>query len=128
MQGELEKYREILSRKVEEARRGISARNVAKAMARDNCPADEGDLSQQSHEEWLFIQRNMLESNRLRELMDALRRIKEGVYGVCLSCEEPISRKRLDALPWARFCVSCQERVTQDPEAETRDRQTPALR
>jgi DnaK suppressor protein len=32
-------------------------------------------------------------------------------YGVCLECEEPISPKRLDAVPWARYCVSCQERI-----------------
>ena len=31
--------------------------------------------------------------------------------GVCLECEEPISAKRLDAVPWARYCVACQERI-----------------
>ena len=32
-------------------------------------------------------------------------------YGVCPECEEPISAKRLDAVPWARYCVSCQEKI-----------------
>jgi DnaK suppressor protein len=32
-------------------------------------------------------------------------------FGICMECEEPISAKRLDALPWARYCVSCQEKI-----------------
>ena len=32
-------------------------------------------------------------------------------YGVCLECEEPISTKRLNAVPWARYCVTCQESI-----------------
>jgi len=37
--------------------------------------------------------------------------IDEGTYGTCPECDEPISPKRLDALPWARFCVKCQEKI-----------------
>jgi DnaK suppressor protein len=33
-------------------------------------------------------------------------------YGTCLECGEAISLKRLDALPWARFCVACQEALS----------------
>ena len=32
-------------------------------------------------------------------------------YGICLECDEPISAKRLEAVPWARYCVACQERI-----------------
>jgi DnaK suppressor protein len=42
---------------------------------------------------------------------EALDRIRSGDYGICLACEEPIPAKRLHALPWARYCVSCQEEV-----------------
>ena len=72
---------------------------------------DEGDLSQQSHEEWIFLNRNLLDMKLLREVQDALRRIAQGTYGTCYECEEPISAKRLDAVPWARFCVACQEKI-----------------
>jgi RNA polymerase-binding transcription factor len=44
------------------------------------------------------------------EVLSALTRIKEGAYGFCESCDEPIAAKRLDALPWARLCLSCQSR------------------
>ena len=40
---------------------------------------------------------------------EALSRIDEGSFGVCLHCEEDISPKRLAAVPWTPFCISCQE-------------------
>lgn len=50
------------------------------------------------------------ESQMFRWVQGALHRMKDGTYGVCLSCEDPISTKRLQAVPWAEFCLSCQER------------------
>ena len=41
----------------------------------------------------------------------ALARIADGSYGVCLHCEEDISPKRVNAVPWAAFCIKCQEQV-----------------
>jgi DnaK suppressor protein len=49
------------------------------------------------------------ESGLLREIRSALRRIDEGTFGACLHCEEEISRRRLEAVPWARLCLQCQE-------------------
>jgi DnaK suppressor protein len=49
------------------------------------------------------------ETRMLRDVRAALKRIKESVYGVCLRCEEEISLKRLNAVPWAPLCISCQE-------------------
>jgi DnaK suppressor protein len=46
----------------------------------------------------------------LRRIEEALERIKLGTYGQCLECEKPIGKKRLSAVPWAVFCVTCQER------------------
>jgi DnaK suppressor protein len=42
------------------------------------------------------------------EVRSALTRMDEGIYGLCESCDDPIATKRLDAIPWARFCISCQ--------------------
>ncbi len=41
----------------------------------------------------------------------ALQRIEKGVWGICAECEEPIMEKRLKALPWAKYCITCQERA-----------------
>ena len=49
------------------------------------------------------------ESNLMRNVRAALRRIDDGSFGVCAHCDEDISPKRLAAVPWAPFCIRCQE-------------------
>lgn len=104
-------YKIILEKKAEEVRRSMSAQKAAQVVSRLDVPSDEGDLSQQHHEEWIFLNRNTIDMKLLREIADALHRIETDSYGICLECEEPISQKRLDAVPWARYCVSCQEAI-----------------
>jgi DnaK suppressor protein len=48
-------------------------------------------------------------SRLLREIDGAIARLREGSYGVCRQCEEDISPKRLNAIPWAALCITCQE-------------------
>ena len=50
------------------------------------------------------------DSQMFRRVQGALQRIADGSYGICLSCEDPISPKRLQAVPWAELCLICQER------------------
>ena len=50
------------------------------------------------------------EGRILLEINEALRRIARGEYGVCESCENPILRARLEAMPVARLCLSCKEK------------------
>ena len=49
-------------------------------------------------------------SRLVAQVRSALARIEEGSYGLCESCDGPIAPKRLDAVPWAPLCVSCQAR------------------
>ena len=51
------------------------------------------------------------EQQRLNEIDDALKRIEEGIFGICEECEKPIAMKRLKAMPSARYCIKCQEIV-----------------
>ena len=50
-------------------------------------------------------------SHALRQIDRALARMANGTYGVCLHCEEEITPKRMAAVPWAGFCVKCQEKI-----------------
>src|SRR5271165_7205585 len=84
-------YEKLLLKKAEEVRRSMSAQKVAQVVTRLDIPSDEGDLSQQSHEEWIFLNRNTLDMKLLREISGALHRIGTGQYGECMQCEEPIS-------------------------------------
>jgi DnaK suppressor protein len=51
------------------------------------------------------------DSNMLRQIQRALSRIAEGTYGTCLHCEGDISPRRMAAVPWAGFCIQCQENI-----------------
>lgn len=54
----------------------------------------------------------------IQDIRSALLKIKEGAYGRCEECDEPIAAKRLDALPWARYCVRCQQQAESRPPEE----------
>ena len=69
----------------------------------------EDDQAQISHDEFVSLRMNGLDYRQLRMVEEALDRLDSGDYGVCLACDEPIAEKRLMALPWARYCVKCEE-------------------
>ncbi|MCD6454044.1 MAG: TraR/DksA family transcriptional regulator [Candidatus Aminicenantes bacterium] len=54
----------------------------------------------------------------LKDIEDALRKIEEGTYGKCEECGADIPLKRLNAVPWTRYCVVCAERLEEEREAE----------
>ena len=109
---QVKKFREQLLAKAEEIRVGMLN---GEALNSERV-ADPDDLAVQSHEEWIFLNRNSIDTMLLREIQESLLRIDAGSYGLCLECEEPISQKRLTAIPWARHCVSCQEELAAQEE------------
>lgn len=86
----------------------------------------EEDQAQHSHEEFISLRLNGLDYLLLRQIAEALDRLDAGDYGVCLSCEEQIPAKRLNALPWARYCVPCQEQLADEPYRESIDLPMPS--
>ncbi len=74
----------------------------------------EDEQAQISHDEFVSLHLNSLDYVQLRLVEEALDRLDSGEYGTCLACEEPIATKRLRALPWARYCVKCQESMGAD--------------
>jgi DnaK suppressor protein len=52
-------------------------------------------------------------------ISEALRRVEDGTYGTCAECDEPVSERRLTAIPWAKYCLRCQEAVDKS-NADTR--------
>jgi DnaK suppressor protein len=57
----------------------------------------------------------------LRDVRTALERISNGSYGQCLRCEGEINPKRLAAVPWAQFCLTCQERADREEHGQSAD-------
>ncbi len=62
--------------------------------------------------EFLFILSNS-ERDLLQMVDEALLRIQTQRYGRCEVCEEPMDRKRLEAVPWAKRCIACQQKQEQ---------------
>ena len=60
-----------------------------------------------------------LESNLLRQVRAALRRIHDGSFGTCIECDWVISPKRLAAVPWAPRCIQCQDAADRDRQEGT---------
>lgn len=104
-QTEMNKYRAILEAKQAELSAGLRNRED---IAIEKTP-DALDEVQLAGERELAIRNLDRESNLLRSVKGALGRIADGSYGVCMHCEEDIKIKRLDAVPWTKFCIRCQE-------------------
>src|SRR3954453_22630093 len=104
---EVKKYKEILESK--QAELELIVRN-REGIAIEKSP-DALDEVQHAAERELAIRNLDRESQLLRNVRGALRRIDEGTFGVCLHCEEDISPKRIAAVPWAAFCIQCQEQA-----------------
>ena len=71
--------------------------------------ADEFDETAIASERDIAVLHLDRESRLLRQIVGALSRIENGTFGACLHCEQEISQKRLTAVPWAPFCLACQE-------------------
>lgn len=78
------------------------------ALAIETSP-DELDRIQHASERDYAMSNLERNSDRLREVRTALRRIHAGTFGICAGCDENINPRRLAAVPWASFCIVCQE-------------------
>ena len=118
-------YREMLLEKREQVLPGLGAKFDALAqMGR----VAEDDQAQFLNDESVSLHLNVLDYAQLRLIDEALDRLDSGDYGICLSCEEPIPPKRLHAVPWARYCVRCQEAGAEQEWNEVRSRVPAAAR
>ena len=102
---ELKKYRANLTAKQTELAPQLRKRD---GIAIEKTP-DALDEVRLACERELMTRNLERDSKLLRDVRAALGRIEEGSYGTCLNCEEEISSKRLNAIPWASLCIDCQE-------------------
>jgi len=115
---ELNIFRKVLIRRQTELGNDNSMREPL-AIATSS---DELDRTQDASDRDYAMSHLERNSDRLREVQSALRRVAAGTFGVCDGCEENISPKRLAAIPWAPFCIVCQEvadREQKSPTTET---------
>jgi DnaK suppressor protein len=103
----LNKERELVE---ETGRLEDDARDSGEAEVRDSI--DDATSSQSTSE---ALQEDVLLSQTLTQVRDALKRIEDGTYGKCIVCGRQIEAARLEAVPWAAYCLEDQEK--QDKKA-----------
>lgn len=81
------------------------ARDLGQGEVRD--PTDDASTSQSISES---LEEAELATQTLTQVRDALKRIEDGTYGKCLDCGRPIESARLEAVPWAAYCLADQEK------------------
>ena len=115
----LETFKKRLETRQQELRRMVTRTEQDGRTVDEDSAQDIADRAASSYtKEFLFHQ-----SNNDRQLLamveGALSRIREGGFGECISCGKEINAKRLEAVPWTRHCIECQERAEQGLLEET---------
>lgn len=124
-QAELEHWHEVLLRlrdrldadSAQIRAEAIHASGGDSAGGFSNMPTHLGDDGSQETEEVVTFGMAENEATLVREVEDALARIREHRFGACEECEKPIPKTRLTALPYARHCVSCAEKKVPSKKA-----------
>jgi len=84
----------------------------------DDSIKDLGDQATTAYTREFLFELGNGDRRLLKEVIEALRKIDEGSFGACERCNEPIADKRLEALPFARYCINCQ-RAAEEEERTT---------
>jgi DnaK suppressor protein len=107
----LETFKKRLEERQQELRKIVSRTEQDGRAADSENAQDIADKAANSYtKEFLFHQSNN-ERQLLAMVEGALDRIRTGTFGQCISCAEEINTKRLEAVPWTRFCINCQEKM-----------------
>jgi DnaK suppressor protein len=115
----LEAFKKRLETRQHELRRMVSRTEQDGRTVDEDSAQDIADRAASSYtKEFLFHQSNN-DRQLLQMVENALSRIREGSFGECISCGKEINAKRLEAVPWTRHCIECQEKAEQGLLEET---------
>src|SRR5579859_5807599 len=109
----LDYYKKKLLARREELTKTIARTQEEGRTADEDPTVDLADKAANSYtKEFLFGQTH--NDRSLLALVDeALTRIREETFGECVACQQELQQKRLEAVPWTRYCISCQEKKEQ---------------
>jgi len=117
----LDSFKKRLEERQQSLRKMVSRTEEDGRIAADQDAADIADRATSSYtKEFLFSQSNN-DRQLLQMVETALLRIREGSFGECVSCGNEINPKRLEAVPWTRYCIACQEKLEQGLLEEAKD-------
>ena len=107
----LDSFRKRLEERQQALRKAVSRTEEDGRVADQDTAQDIADRAASSYtKEFLFSVSNN-ERQLLQMVETALQRIREGSFGECVNCGSEINPKRLEAVPWTRYCIECQEKM-----------------
>ncbi len=106
---QLQRYRSLLLEKQRELLSGQSD-DLARVPAAGGSKGDLVDQANADAEAQLQIHLHKSEGRLLKAIEEALARMRQGTYGACVACKEPVSKARLEAVPWTHLCGEREER------------------
>jgi DnaK suppressor protein len=117
----LDQFRKKLEERQSELRRLVT-RTADEGRAADSEAAqDIADKAANSYNKEFLFHQSSSERALLNMVEGALDRIRQGNFGQCISCGNDINPKRLEAVPWTRYCIACQEKLEKGQLEQERD-------
>ena len=107
----IERLKKSLQARHRELRQSGAQTQKESRAAQHEYGKDEGDRANTSLAWELDLGQKSRDRALLTSVDAALKRINEGTFGQCLNCEQEINAKRLEAIPWVRYCITCQELI-----------------
>jgi len=105
-------YRERLLKMKKDLLESLKSRyEEAISLGEDNDGKDSADEAYNLYNKNLMLGRVETDALKLRLVEQALKRLEEGTYGVCIECGEDIEEKRLEYVPFARYCTDCKSEL-----------------
>ncbi|MBI3895218.1 MAG: TraR/DksA family transcriptional regulator [Acidobacteria bacterium] len=109
----LEIYKKRLLERRSELLETVSKTEQDGRQADEEAARDLADKASSSYTKEFLFKKSNDDRFILQLIQEALDRLDEGNYGTCVACGGEIQQKRLDAVPWARHCIECQEKQEQ---------------
>ena len=106
---DMEKFRRLLEDKKASLSSDLAKTRSAEEETSEESTQDIADKAVSSYTREFLYSLTDGERSTLLQIDDAIDRIDDGTYGMCVNCGQPMAEKRLTAVPWAPYCVDCQE-------------------
>jgi DnaK suppressor protein len=115
---EIQRFQRYLEIHREEALRSLTLLEDQTRSLHGGYPQDVADASTSGLSKASLFQRTRERRHFLQLIEAALARVQEGTYGVCACCGDEIHVRRLEAVPWSRYCLKCQMASERGAEVE----------
>src|SRR3970040_2386652 len=104
-------YRKLLLARKHELAEAYNKNKTYGRLTEDEGTQDLADKASNAYTKEFLYSLSNTDREVLQQVDEALHRLNRGTFGICIECGKELNRKRLEAVPWARHCLPCQEKT-----------------